>query len=215
MSERPRPPRSQGGPPRGRAGPFGALLAAAARDPAAARGLALAYASLDVAGRERIVDAVVADAAAEGISASVALAPLLAVEEDPVVARVIADAIGREGGLGLEVSTGPRALLAGDEHAGGVLLVRPLHGTFVEVLALAWDRDRGVTHCVFDPLVDDGMAAANASRLPAALRFEEVPVGYAIDRIAPVLWSHRRAHGVLPPGVERFADLFSIGLEPD
>jgi hypothetical protein len=215
MTERQRPPRLVGSYARGRLGPFGALLAAAARDPAAARGLALAYASLDAEGRSRIVQAVVDDAAAEGISASVALAPLLAVEEEPQIARAIADAIGRDGGLGLERSSGPRALLAGDERAGGVLLVRPLHGTFVEVLALAWDAERGVTHSVFDPLVDDAMASAHTSRLPSALRFEDVPVGYAIDRIAPVLWNHRRTHGTLPPGVERFADLFSIGLESD
>ncbi len=197
-------------PARGRSGPFGALLAAAARDPAAARGLALAYGSLDVVGRGRIVEAVVADARAEGISASVVLAPLLAVEDDAENARAIAAAIDAEGGLGLESTVGARALVAGDELRGGVLLVRPLHGTFVEVLGLAWRRGDGLTHAVFEPLVDDSAASANLSRLPVDLRFEEMPMRYAIDLLAPVLWTHRRGNGALPPGVERFADLFAI-----
>jgi len=195
---------------RGRRGPFAALLASAARDPAAARGLALAYASLDVLARRRIVEAVVADAHVEGISASAALAPLLAVEEDADVARAIADAISAAGGLGLESSVGPRALVAGDEEHGGVLLVRPLHGTFVEVLGLAWRRVEGVTHAIFDPLVHDGAASSHVEQLPEGLRFEEMPVSFAIDLLAPVLWNHLRTHATLPLGVERFADLFSI-----
>jgi hypothetical protein len=202
-------------PARGRAGPFGALLAAAARDPAAARGLALAYGSLDVVGRGRIVEAVVADARAEGIAASVVLAPLLAVEEDAENARAIAAAIDAEGGRGLASTVGARALVAGDEVRGGALLVRPLHGTFVEVLGVAWQRGGGVTHSVFEPLVDDSAASASLSRLPAELRFEEMPMRYAIDLLAPVLWAHRRANGALPTGVERFADLFAIASPLD
>lgn len=204
----PRPPLASTG--RGRAGPFGALLAAAARDPAAARGLALAYGSLDLVGRAKIIEAVVADARAEGISASAALAPLLAVEEDAEIARAIAAAINADGGAGLESTVAARALVAGDEVRGGVLLIRPLHGTFVEVLGLAWRRDGGVTHAVFDPLVDDSAASTHLSRLPSDLHFEEMPMSYAIDLLAPVLWAHRRTNGALPPGVERFADLFSI-----
>ena len=32
--------------------------------------------------------------------------------------------------------------------------------------------------------------------------------------LAAVLWSHRRKHGSLPPGVDRFADLFGIPSNP-
>lgn len=200
---------------RGTAGAFGALVIAAARDSDAARGLALAYAALDRHGRWQIVDAVVADALAEGISPCVVLASLLSVEEETDVARHIADAISAAGGTGLETTTRPRALAAGDEERGGVILVRPLHGTFVEVLALAWKRDAGVTHAVFDPMVHDGQALSHKASLPADLRFESVPIAFAIDLVTPVLWSHRRTSGALPPGVNRFADLFSIAPEPD
>ena len=186
------------------------MIVAAATDPDAARGLASAYASLAVAARRRIIEAVLSDALAEGISASPALISLLAVEEDPELARLIADGLNAAGGAGLASTVAPRALLAGDEERGGVVLIRPLHGTFVEVLALAWTRADGVTHSLFDPLVDDSAAATHVTRLPEGLPFEETPTQLAIDVLASVLWSHRLKHGSLPPGVERFADLFGI-----
>lgn len=198
----------------GRVGPFGALIVAAATDPAAARGLASAYASLAVGARRRILEAVISDSSAEGITPASALIALLTVEEDPELARQIADALNSAGGDGLRSTVAPRALLAGDEERGGVLLIRPLHGTFVEVLALAWSRADGVTHAIFDPLVDDSAAGAHMGRLPESLRFEETPTDLAVDVLASVLWSHRRKHGSLPPGVERFADLFGIPANP-
>src|SRR3954464_9838632 len=72
VSTRDDPPRPPVVPRRGggRVGPFGALIVAAATDPDAARGLASAYASLAVAARRRIIEAVLSDAIAEGISAS-------------------------------------------------------------------------------------------------------------------------------------------------
>lgn len=198
----------------GRVGPFGALIVAAATDPDAARGLAGAYASLAIGARRRIIEAVLADATAEGISASPALIALLAVEEDPELARMIADGLNSAGGDGLRSTVAARALFAGDEERGGVLLIRPLHGTFVEVLALAWARNEGVTHALFDPLVDDSAAGGHIARLPEGLRFEETPTQLAVDVLASVLWSHRLKHGSLPPGVERFADLFGIPPNP-
>jgi len=198
----------------GRVGPFGALIVAAATDPDAARGLAGAYASLAIGARRRIIEAVLADASAEGISASPALIALLAVEEDPELARLIADGLNSAGGDGLRSTVAARALFAGDEDRGGVLLIRPLHGTFVEVLALAWARADGVTHAIFDPLVDDSAAGGHVARLPEGLRFEETPTQLAVDVLASVLWSHRLKHGSLPPGVERFADLFGIPPNP-
>jgi len=200
---------------RGTAGAFGALVIAAARDSDAARGLALAYAALDRNGRWQIVDAVVSDALGEGITPCVVLASLLSVEDDAEVAQHIADAISAAGGTGLEATSRPRALAAGDDESGGIILVRPLHGTFVEVLALAWKRDLGVTHAIFDPMVHDGEALSHKASLPPDLRFENVPMAFAIDLVTPVLWSHRRQSGALPPGVRRFADLFSIAPEPD
>jgi len=50
------------------------LIVAAATDPGAARGLASAYASLAIAARRRIIEAVLSDAIAEGELADMGLA---------------------------------------------------------------------------------------------------------------------------------------------
>ncbi len=199
---------------RGRAGPFGALLAAAARDPAAARGLASAYGELDLVARRRIIEAIVADADAEGIAASHALLPLLAVEDDAEVAREIAAAIERENLDGIRGTSQPRAHLAGDETRGAAILVRPLHGDFVEVLTFIW-TDRAITQCFFEPMLRaDHVLEREVARLPEGLRYEDVPVPYAIDMVTPLLWAYGRTQGALPTGAERFADLFSILQHP-
>jgi hypothetical protein len=195
-------------------GAFGALLSSAIEDPATARGLALAYASLDTRHRLQIIDAIVSDADAEGIGASAVLASLLPVEEDLEVARRIAEAMSAAGDRDLHTALRTRAYLAGDELDGGVLLVRPLHGAFVEVLALAWTDAEGITHSGFDPLANHEKARDSERSLPVRLRFEEMPVAFAIDTVTTVLWNHRRLHGELPQCVEHFADMFWIERTP-
>jgi hypothetical protein len=186
------------------------LLSAAIADPATARGLALAYASLETRYRLQIIDAIVSDADAEGIGASAVLASLLPVEEDLDVARRIADAMSHAGDRDLRTTLRARAFLAGDELDGGLLLVRPLHGAFVEVLALAWNDAAGITHSAFDPMAHHDSARGSERALPGQLHFEEMPVAFAIDTVTSVLWNHRRLHGSLPECVEHFADMFSI-----
>jgi len=204
----PRPPLAKTS--EGPVGAFGALLVAAIEDPSTARGLALAYASLETRHRIQIIDAIVSDAAAEGIGASAVLASLLPVEEDLEVARRIAEAMSVAGDRGVRTVLRTRAFLAGDELDGGVVLVRPLHGAFVEVLALAWNQSAGITHSAFEPMAHHEKSRASEQALPPQLRFEEMPVAFAIDAVTSVLWNHRRLHGSLPTCVEHFADMFSI-----
>jgi hypothetical protein len=194
----------------GPAGAFGALLCSAVEDPATARGLALAYATLDTRHRLQIIDAVLNDAQHEGIGASAVLASLLTVEEDPEVARRIADAMSAAGEVGLNTTLLTRTWLAGDEQDGGVVIVRPLHGAFVEVLALAWNQQSGITHAHFEPLAHHEDSPAQIAELPVHLRFEEIPVGFAVDAVTSVLWGHRQRTGELPPCAQRFADLLWI-----
>lgn len=196
-------------------GAFGALLSSAVEDPTTARGLALAYASLDTRHRLQIIDAILKDAHKEGIGASAVLASLLTVEEDLEVARHIAEAMSEAGDDGLRTMLRTRTLLAGDECHGGVVLIRPTHGAFVEVLALAWNERLGVTHAAFDPLQHHEQAPKHVSDLPTELRFEEMPVQFAIDTVTSVLWNHRRLHGVLPDCVKPFADMFWIERTPE
>jgi hypothetical protein len=196
-------------------GAFGALLSSAVADPATARGLALAYASLEVRQRLQIIDAVVHDARAEGIGASAVLASLFALEDDVAVARRIAEAMSIAGDEGLKSEARLRAWLAGDLACGGAILVRPLHGAFVEVLGIAWDEVGGLSHTIFEPLAHHERAREHASALPTHLRFEEMPVQFAIDIMTAALWNHRRVRGELPDAVEHFADLLWIERAPE
>jgi hypothetical protein len=189
------------------------LLAAAVENPAAAQGLALAYAALDRAQRRMLIDAVIADTRATEISAAPVLLPLLAVEEDVELARYLASAMSASGGAGLRCDESCRALLAGDSSQGAALLARPLYGRFVEVLGLCWCRDQGVTHTVFEPLATRDDVQRHAKALPGNPELEDSPATYAVDVIAAALWQHRRIHGELPDLVSRFAELFEPSLQ--
>ena len=211
-----RPPlaKAQPKPP----GPFGMLLAAAVDNPRAAQGLALAYEALDRGQRQTLIDAVLDDTHRAGVSVSAVLAPLLAVERDVDLARQLASTISAHGGVGLRCDATCRALLSGDAMDGAALLARPLHGAFVEVLGLAWNRDHGVVDTLFEPIATSDALMQHAEQLEHREPLEDIPAAYAVDIIAAALWQHRRLHGVLPDLVTRFADLFDPTLrraEPD
>jgi hypothetical protein len=189
-------------------GTFGTLLPRAVNEPDLACGFAFAYESLDVTGRRQFLENVIDDAKIEGIDVTSLLASLLAVEEEADLARLIASKINVTGGKGLQSSVRAFALLAGDEERGGVVLVRPLFGSFVEVYALAWNSENGVTHALFDPIVNATQAAEYKANLPDELAFEKGPARYAVDLMAKVLWNHRKHIGPLPPQIGSFADLF-------
>lgn len=195
--------------------PFAALLKAAVEDAQAAQGLALAYAALEAPERMRLIDAVIADATAEQISASAVLASLLAVEESAEIARHIASAMSAAGAVGLTCVEPCRAMLCGDEESGRALLARPLHGHFVELLGLRWEAGRGIVESMFEPLAHAQDVDTKAKQLDAgdgaASGLETMPLSFVVDVVTPVLWHHRRMHGELPPVVARFADLFEPG----
>lgn len=140
------------------------------------------------------------------------LASLLAVEDDLDLARFIAGAISASGGVGLRCNATTRALLAGDASEGAALLARPLHGRFVELLGLGWNREHGVVHTLFEPLSSDEDLQRIAHNFPGGLQLEEIPVPFAMDVIAPALWHHRRLTGELPQVLTRFADLFEPAM---
>ena len=90
--------------------------------------------------------------------------------------------------------------------------MRPLHGQFVELLGLGWNRAQGVVYAVFEPLAAAEGVQRHARALPCAVPPEEIPVAFAVDVIASALWHHRRLTGELPQIVARFADLFEPWL---
>ncbi|MBN1655004.1 MAG: hypothetical protein JXA30_14640 [Deltaproteobacteria bacterium] len=185
-----------------------AFLSRATREPDLAYDLMLAYESLEAAARRIFVGTIIAEAQAEKISPSAVLAALLAVERDPGLARLIASNITVDGGTGLDASIRPYAMLAGDEVRGGALTVRPLFADFIEIHALVWNGEEGVTHVLFDPLADSSRVTQFLECLPGDLCFDQAPVDLALDRVAKILWTQRKRFGPLPAELRSFAELF-------
>ncbi len=190
-----------------RGGPFAALVARAAYDPEAARGLAAAYASLPEAMRSDLVDAVLVDAGVEGVPAGSALVPLLSAESDPAIAQRIADAIHAAGGAGLATKNTASAWAAGDANHGGAVLVRPLYADFVETWALSWQGER-IEQSVFQPMLRSEDAEKQARDLKLAASFEPIPLSDISQLVASKLQTHSGASW--PEGSERFRDLLGF-----
>lgn len=189
---------------------FTDLLERAARDPDAAAGLALAYASFEAPVRRAVIETILTDSGARKMDPSAVLASLLGVEADSEVCRDIACALSAGPGNGLGATGRERALVAGDEARGALLYARPLFGPFLEALELQWRQNEGVTRAVFHPLATtEGVERLRASA-SRGLDYDEIPVARAIDRATAVLWEHRKRCGRLPSALDPFLDLFSV-----
>jgi hypothetical protein len=189
-----------------RESPFDALLRAVEQDPHAAEGLALAYAAMRFEEREALVSTVVRDAEAAGRSPAPALALLLAVEEDRMLARLIAAALVDAGPMPSR-REGDGGWAWGGDVEGGVAVARHLHGSFVEVLSVTWEGGaiRGLRT---EPLAQHERISDVRRRLGVPEAAESLGLREAIDRLAQALWRTRREGGALPEGLHRLADLF-------
>jgi len=181
--------------------PFGALVAAAGDDPEAALALAGAYARVPREAREALLAAVIGDAAEEGVSALGALAALLSVEDDPTMAARIRDAM-LEGHAPAETATPSTAWLARNgAQNGAVVLVRPLYGPFVDVVAIAYS-DNQVTQTIIEPLVRADSLERVLAALPDGLALEPASFDDARELLVETVWSHlRRGGDALPVGL--------------
>lgn len=199
-------------------GPFRALLAAALTHNDAAMGLACAYAELQPVQRSELLDAVIADARAEGLSLKPLLGPLCAIESDPALSERLRGLLEAHG-VALSVSPSgrvpPRILLTGDAGFGAALLVRPLEGAALDVLELRWDIASALLHAdrkrvaqhELNTLAAELHGTAKRNARATLTDIEEVPLDLAAEVVAHALWRYRRAHGVLPLEVSEFADL--------
>jgi hypothetical protein len=199
--------------------PFRALLAAALTHNDAALGLACAYAELQPAQRSELLDAVIADTQAEGLSLKPLLGPLCAMENDPALSARLRGLLEAHGvALDMKVSAKsepPRILLTGDAGFGAALLVRPLTRDQLDVLELRWDiagalmlaERKLVAPLELTVLATALHAAAKRDARATLTEIEEIPLDLAAEVVAHALWRHRRAHGVLPVEVSDFADL--------
>lgn len=190
---------------------FVELLRAAATSADGVAALASAYAALSSEERARLLDAI--DAAA--VEPSIAfhdLAAALSVESDVELAARIAERMrARTDAVAAPASPALRAYLAGDETDGALVLVRSLHGAFVEALALAWSGRDGAWSSSYVPVLHDDDVASFvqtwSARAPAGRPLARAAPRDGMDLLAAVVWARQRATGTLPHGVDRFADL--------
>lgn len=193
-----------------RGGPEGALLAlmdAAEKDPVAAEGLMAAYAGMPEPERARLVETIIGDGRAAGRPVSGTLALLLGAEPNPDLAKAIAS------GLDATVARPDvdRGWCWGHKQAGGVLMVRHLHGAFVEALSVTWDEAQ--LEADGDRLVAfDEQTIRTRHRVPASAT--RIGLDEAVDRMAGAVWRARRSGVSLPPTLRGFAHVFSTTSPP-
>jgi hypothetical protein len=168
------------------------LLAKTSSDSEALTSLALAYAGLNSREREALAAAVFEDSH----DPRDVLAAFLAVEEDLDLAARLAGLLSLR--FGRPAAAVAEANLRGDDSEGEVELIRPLHGSFVEVMRIIWNHSK-IDRIAIEPVV-------HSRDLRSSPR---VPVRTAVDCVAPLLWRYARAGNEMPPGADRFAVLFS------
>ncbi|MCB9591558.1 MAG: hypothetical protein H6719_02390 [Sandaracinaceae bacterium] len=182
--------------------PFDTLLEAAGRDPEAASGLALAYADMPPAAREKLVEVLANDPNA--------LVLLLGVERDPALAQAIADALRASSAQPSEARDA--AFAWGDGQTGGVGIVRRLHGDFVDTLRVSWTPDAVDAQVLPIGVATDLDALRRRAAIPAEAR--PVPREHAVDEMTEALWRHHRAGRPIPRDVHAFAELFTPARRP-
>ena len=170
---------------RPRGGAFASLLNQLVGDEAALDGLMFAYEELPPPERLAMALAIAQDATRP----AQALTALLSVEEEP---RLRA----RLGALLVEHAALEQAALRwGTPQSGGAALIQMLRGSAPEMLRVAWN-DRTISEISVEPAVGSTLERAGAD--PSEV----------VEAVAPMLWRHMRAGGLLPPGIERFASFF-------
>ena len=178
-------------------------------DAEAAIAAALTYGELDAHARDVFLDAVGEDAETMRTPRIAIYAPLLAVESDPARRLRLTSAITRDRATREDRRFEKRAFFAKIERGETLtVLLLPLYLGFCEVLACRWSEARGISSVAHEPLragheivlhpVWEGIALASTD-------FEE-----AVEDLAHAVVTSQRLGGEAPPGLVRFADLFSL-----
>jgi hypothetical protein len=183
-------------------------LAALAKNAEAATAAALAYQSLDDAGREAWLDALDADAPSVEVPKIALYAPLLAVEQDETrrarIARNVTGAATR--------STPPRALVGWKNGDRVCLIVSPLYLDFVELLLCRYNQDHGIHDARHEWLVHKSEVATCAREMGVTM--VDAPLPQVVEELAHAVVADRRAGRAAPPALMRYIDLFAPDLPP-
>jgi hypothetical protein len=181
-------------------------LAALAKDADAVTAAALAYESLDAAGREAWLDALTQDAPDVGVPKIALYAPLLGVEEDDARReRIVLNVVGAA-----RRSTPPRALVGTRGEDRVCLVITPLYLDFVEVLFCRYDPDVGVREAWHKWLAHRNDVDTYAREAGVAMREGALPE--VVEELAHAVVADRRAGRAAPPSLVRYMDLFAPDL---
>jgi len=187
-------------------GAWRAWLKALATDPEAALSAALVYEELPIDARSAWLDALEADVPSMEIPKVAAYAPLLAVEEDPVLRARIEREMGAIEGERI------RRAFVGERTDGALVVViaSSLYLDFAELLITLLVPDARLLSVAHEPLVAlsglfDGMEMDG-------VKLRVRPLDDAVELVAHAVVAMRRAGDDLPEGTARFADLFTPGL---
>jgi hypothetical protein len=186
-------------------------LGALATDAEAALAAAIAYRELDANGRTSWLNALEQDSVRLKVPRIAVYAPLLAVESDPERRERITFAMGPA-----EIEATPRAAVQAlsARHSGGeriATIIVPLYLDFVQVLACAYQPDRGFSWVRHDPIVDAKDAPRPGDLLEGAV-LERTPLKALIDELSHAVLSQRRGGREMPEALRVFADLFGPNI---
>jgi hypothetical protein len=190
-----------------------AWLSALARDPEAALAAALAYESLDDAGRDSWLDALDQDSPKLEVPTVAIYAPLLSVETEPVRKARIRAAVS-DGGASPRTGTGRalRGIASNGDHIIEVVL--PLYLDFVHVLACRIRPQEGFVWVRRDPIVNDGDAPRTRGEVDETM-LEPTPLKPIVEELAHAVLAHRRSGREFPEALRVFADLFQPGFDDE
>jgi hypothetical protein len=191
-------------------------LAALAHDPEAAAAAALAYESLEDAGRNAWLDALDGDAPDVDVPRVALYAPLFAVEHDEARRDRIASSMKSANDL----RPGEPHALRGVAASGEIVcvVVSPLYLDFVELLVcrLASDMDdsEGLTFARHEPLLNARDLDREADRVGIlkGTALTKTSLRDLVEEIAHAVVADRRSGRGSPPALLRFLHLFAPEL---
>lgn len=190
-----------------------AWLRAMATDTEAAVAAALAYESLDDAGRDTWLEALEQDAPRVGVPKIALYAPLLSVEKDEERLFRIRLTLG-ELEAEAQAPVEARALRGvGPDGDRFVVLVLPLYLSFVQLLTCRYHPSKGFSWARHEPFCLDNNAPKSGD-LFEGVELERTPMKPVIEELAHAVVAHGRTGAQPPEALRALVDLFSPSMDP-
>lgn len=187
-----------------------AWLRALATDPDATFAAALAYDSLDPAGRDAWLAALESDADHAGVPRIAVYAPLLSVEDDEGRLDRIRAALGDHAAIAEEPAAARALRGVAPDQTRVVVLVLPLYGAFVQVLSFRYHEAEGFRWAKRLPFTKSGDAPSAGDEVDG-VTLERTPMTPVVEELAHAVLAQRRRGEPPPEELRAVIDLFSPG----